>query len=162
MTTLQKLMGAMFAVALVAGCSSQQQQVEDTASTDTGSVDTSTSTGSASWDSLAAQYGNVVYFEFDRYEILPASEVVLNAYSDLLKGNGDRAVLEGHADERGTREYNMALGEKRGKAAADYMSLQGVNAGQLEVVSYGEERPAVAESNEAAYSKNRRVEIIKQ
>lgn len=164
MTTLQKLMGAMFAVALVAGCSSQQQQVEDTAGADTGAVDTSTGsdTGSASWDSLAAQYGNVVYFEFDSYAILPASEVVLGAYSELLKSTNDNAVLEGHADERGTREYNMALGEKRGNAARDYLTLQGVNASQLEVVSYGEERPAVAESNEAAYSKNRRVEIIKQ
>ena len=159
MSTMQKLIGVMFAMVLVAGCSSQQQNEDEGAGDQSGA---STDGSAGSWDSLASQYGNVVYFEFDKYDILPASEEILNAYGKLLKSTGDAATLEGHADERGTREYNMALGERRGKAVADYLTMQGVGAGQLEVVSFGEERPAVADSNEAAYSKNRRVEIIKK
>jgi len=161
MSTKQKLIGVMFAMVMVAGCSSQQSDENANAGDQSGSG-ASTEGAAGSWDSLASQYGNVVYFEFDKYDILPASEEVLNAYGKLLKSTGDNATLEGHADERGTREYNMALGERRGKAVADYLTMQGVGAGQLEVVSFGEERPAVAESNEAAYSKNRRVEIIKK
>ena len=158
MSTMKKLIGVMFAMALVTGCSSQQQNDDDANSN---SNENATTNGEG-WDALASQYGNVVYFEFDKYDILPASEEILNAYGKLLKSTGDAATLEGHADERGTREYNMALGERRGKAVADYLTMQGVSAGQLEVVSFGEERPAVAESNEAAWSKNRRVEIIKK
>ena len=157
MSTMQKLIGVMFAMVLVAGCSSQQSG--DEGAGDTGGTAT---TGDSTWDSVASQYGNVVYFEFDKADILPASEEILNAYGKLLKSTGDNATLEGHADERGTREYNMALGERRGKAVADFLTVQGVAATQLEVVSFGEERPAVAESNEAAWGKNRRVEIIKK
>lgn len=157
MSTMQKLIGVMFAMVLVAGCSSQNKD-------DQGAGDNSgaATTVDASWDSVRSQFGNVVYFEFDKSDILPASEEILNAYGKLLKSTGDNATLEGHADERGTREYNMALGERRGKAVADFLTVQGVAASQLEVVSFGEERPAVAESNEAAWSKNRRVEIIKK
>jgi peptidoglycan-associated lipoprotein len=156
MTTFHKLIGVFFALVLVTGCSSQQDDAE-------GTGDDMASQGSAgSWQDLASQYGNVVYFEFDKSDILPASEEILNAYGKLLKSTGDSATLEGHADERGTREYNMALGERRGKAVADFLTMQGVGAGQIEVVSFGEERPAMAESNETAWTKNRRVEIIKK
>lgn len=159
MTTLQKLIGVFFALVLVTGCSSQQDDEADGAGDNSGM----TTDGSAgSWQDLASQYGNVVYFEFDKSDILPVSEELLGAYAKLLKSTGDSATLEGHADERGTREYNMALGERRGKAVAEYLSMQGVGAAQLEVVSFGEERPAIAESTEAAMSKNRRVEIIKK
>ena len=158
MSTMQKLIGVMFAMVLVAGCSSQQTE-EATTGDNTAGPDTS---GSGTWDSVMSQYGNIVYFEFDKADILPASEETLNAYAKLLTSTGDNATLEGHADERGTREYNMALGERRGKAVADFLTVQGVAAGQLEVVSFGEERPAVAESNESAWGKNRRVEIIKK
>ena len=158
MSTMQKLIGVMFAMVLVTGCSSHNKD-DQSAGDKTGGADT---TGNGSWDSVRSQFGNVVYFEFDKSDILPASEEILNAYGKLLKSTGDNATLEGHADERGTREYNMALGERRGKSVADFLTVQGVAASQLEVVSFGEERPAVAESNEAAWSKNRRVEIIKK
>lgn len=158
MTTLQKLIGVFFALVLVTGCSSQQNDDADGTGGDTpGSTDTS-----GSWQDLASQFGNVVYFEFDKADILPESQAMLDAYGKLLQSTGDAATLEGHADERGTREYNMALGERRGKAVAEYMNIQGVGAGQLEVVSFGEERPAIADSNESAWGKNRRVEIIKK
>jgi peptidoglycan-associated lipoprotein len=166
MSTMKKLIGVMFAMVLVTGCSSQQGDDADGSGDQSGSNGdnggASTRGAAGSWDSLASQFGNVVYFEFDRYEILPSSEEILGAYGKLLKSTGENATLEGHADERGTREYNMALGERRGKAVADYLTMQGVGASQLEVVSFGEERPAVASSNESAYSKNRRVEIIKK
>ena len=71
------------------------------------------------WGSVSDQYGNVVYFEFDSSDIQPASEEMLNAYSKLLKSSGAHATLEGNTDERGTREYNMALGERRGKSVAE-------------------------------------------
>ena len=76
-----------------------------------------------------------------------------------LKGNGARVVLEGHADERGTREYNMALGERRAKAVQRYLVLQGVSPAQLELVSYGEERPVAMGSSEESWAQNRRVEL---
>ena len=78
-----------------------------------------------------------------------------------LKANGNRVVLEGHADERGTREYNMALGERRAKAVQRYLVLQGVSPAQLELVSYGEERPVATGNDEQSWAQNRRVELRK-
>ena len=110
-------------------------------------------------DAVAAA-GNVVYFDFDKSTLTPATRRVLDAHIALAKAKESGNLrLEGHTDERGTREYNMALGERRAKAVKDYMSVNGVAGYRLETVSYGEERPAVAGSGEAAWSKNRRVEI---
>ncbi len=165
---MKKMLGVMFAVVLVAGCSSQQSSDEDKNGTD-GSGGLSDGSGTygagdgsnGNWGAVSDRYGNVVYFEFDSANIQPASEEMLNAYAGMLKSSGQHAILQGNTDERGTREYNMALGERRGKAVADYLSMQGVSTSQLEVVSYGEERPAVEGHDESAYSKNRRVEIVK-
>ena len=85
----------------------------------------------------------------------------LDVHARDLKSNGARVVLEGHADERGTREYNMALGERRAKAVQRYLVLQGVSPAQLELVSYGEERPLAAGSGEESWAQNRRVELKK-
>lgn len=166
MSMMQKMLGVMFAMVLVTGCSSQQSDADKDGSTDESGLNGGSTTGAGdrdgNWGSVSDQYGNVVYFEFDSSDIQPASEEILNAYSKLLKSTGSHATLEGNTDERGTREYNMALGERRGKAVADYLTMQGVSASQLEVVSFGEERPAVDGADEAAYSKNRRVEILKR
>ncbi|MFO1389907.1 peptidoglycan-associated lipoprotein Pal [Cellvibrio sp.] len=102
---------------------------------------------------------NVVYFDFDKYDLTPEARAILLAHAEKLKGSSASVRLEGHADERGSREYNMALGEKRAKAARDFLVLQGVKAASLEVVSYGEERPVATGHEEASYSQNRRVEI---
>ena len=167
MSIMQKILCAMFATMLVAGCSSQQGD-EDADANGNGSdgLDGASTSGAGdrdgNWGSVSDQYGNIVYFEFDSSDIQPASEEMLNAYSKLLKQSGAQATLEGNTDERGTREYNMALGERRGKSVADYLAMQGVSSSQLEVVSFGEERPAVDGAGESAYSKNRRVEIIKK
>ena len=101
------------------------------------------------------------YFEYDSSDLKPEAMRALDVHARDLKSNGARVVLEGHADERGTREYNMALGERRAKAVQRYLVLQGVAQGQLELVSYGEERPVVMGSDEQSWAQNRRVELRK-
>lgn len=102
---------------------------------------------------------NVVYFDFDQSTLTPQSRALLLAHADRLKGASVSVRLEGHADERGSREYNMALGERRANAVRDFLVVQGVSASSLEVISYGEERPAVSGSSESSWSQNRRVEV---
>ncbi len=102
---------------------------------------------------------SVVYFEFDKYDLTAESRAVLLAHSDKLKGASVSVRLEGHADERGSREYNMALGEKRANAVRDFLVTQGVSGSSLEVVSFGEEQPAMAGSDETSWAQNRRVEV---
>ncbi len=100
--------------------------------------------------------GEVVYFGFDDAEIQPEAIGILNDWAKYLTLTGDKAIIQGHTDERGSREYNISLGERRAKAVIGYLVSQGVDAGQLEAVSFGEESPAVDGSNEYAWSKNRR------
>jgi peptidoglycan-associated lipoprotein len=103
----------------------------------------------------------IVYFEFDSSDIRPEFVDVIAAHGRYLAGNASiRVRLEGHSDERGTREYNIGLGERRAQAVKRALMLQGVTEAQVATVSYGEERPAAAGSDENAYSKNRRVEIV--
>jgi len=103
---------------------------------------------------------DTIYFDFDTSTIREDSREVLDMHVAYLRLNaGTKVVLEGHADERGTREYNMALGLRRANAVKSYFQVQGVSSQQIEVVSYGEEQPAVIGHNNAAWSKNRRVEI---
>ena len=102
----------------------------------------------------------VFYFEFDGAELSAEDRDALVYHATDLKANPSKKVrLEGHADERGTREYNLALGERRAQAIERYLQVQGVAAGQLETVSYGEERPVDTRTTEAAHSLNRRVEM---
>ena len=103
----------------------------------------------------------VVYFDFDKSDIRADSQTVVAAHAVFLAKNPSQKVrLEGHADERGSREYNIGLGERRAQAVRRALLLQGVAEVQLSTVSYGEERPAVAGSDEQAYALNRRVEIV--
>lgn len=102
-----------------------------------------------------------VYFAFDSSEITAESNDVLIEHARFLSFNPSvQVVLEGHADERGTRGYNLALGERRAKSVQELFAAQGVNMTQLDVVSYGEERPVAQEHDEASWQLNRRVEII--
>lgn len=102
----------------------------------------------------------VVYFDFDSFEIRPEYASVLEANARYLAADGSRRLaLEGHTDERGGREYNLALGQKRAEAVRRAMGLLGVRDSQLEAVSFGEEKPAVLGFDEAAFAKNRRVEL---
>jgi peptidoglycan-associated lipoprotein len=102
----------------------------------------------------------VFYFDFDQSELKPEARESLTFHAERLKGNTSMRVrLEGHADERGTPEYNLALGERRAIAVQRYLQVQGVNASQLEVISYGEARPVADGSGEQNWSRNRRVEL---
>lgn len=103
---------------------------------------------------------HIIYFDFDQSTIRAEFREVLNGHAAYLAANpGARIVLEGHADERGTREYNMALGERRGNSVSRYLVVQGVSVDAIEVVSFGEERPVNEGHDEASWSENRRVEI---
>jgi peptidoglycan-associated lipoprotein len=105
----------------------------------------------------------VIYFMYDSSQIQPDFEPVIIAHASYLLANvGQRMVLEGNADERGSREYNIALGEQRANAIARLLKMQGVSPTQLEIVSYGEEKPAVEGFDEAAWQLNRRVELVYQ
>lgn len=97
-----------------------------------------------------------VYFEFDSSNIRSEDLPVLDAHASRLASSGDRVRLEGHCDERGTREYNLALGERRANTVRRYLMSRGVASSQIEVVSYGEERPADPGHNETAWARNRR------
>lgn len=99
-----------------------------------------------------------IYFDYDRDSIRSEFESVLVAHARYLRSNGNaRVVLQGHTDERGTREYNMALGERRANSVKRFLEVQGVSPSQLQVVSYGEERLAVRGNGEDAHAQNRRV-----
>jgi peptidoglycan-associated lipoprotein len=103
----------------------------------------------------------VIYFEFDQSSVQTDFLDVIQAHSDYLAANPQAVVrLEGHADEKGTREYNLGLGENRANAVRDLMLAQGVSQNQMVVVSFGEERPAAIDSTEEAMALNRRVELI--
>ncbi|WP_339799697.1 peptidoglycan-associated lipoprotein Pal [uncultured Marinobacter sp.] len=101
------------------------------------------------------------YFDFDTAEIKPEARDVLAAHARYLANNPGRSVrLEGHTDERGTGEYNMALGERRANAVQRFMVVNGASREQIETVSYGEEKPAVMGSGESSWAQNRRVELV--
>lgn len=119
--------------------------------------------GSASADLNAGGAGQpipelgTVYFEYDSFNLTSQARGALNANADWLKANSGRNVqIEGHCDERGTEEYNLALGDRRAAAVRDYLIGRGVPASQLSTISYGEQRPAVMGSDESAWSQNRR------
>lgn len=154
-------------LALLAGCPSKPKEQPPAAqapTSDTSGLDTSGVTS----DETAIQGPSgellskrIVYFDFDRADIRADSQSVVTAHAAFLAKNPTVKVrLEGHADERGSREYNIGLGERRGQAVRRALLLQGVAEAQLSTVSYGEERPAAAGSDEQTYSMNRRVEIV--
>ena len=103
--------------------------------------------------------GNVFYFDFDSSTLKPEAQAALDKHIALLKTSDKSVRLEGHTDERGTREYNMALGERRANSVRDYMVVNGIASYRIETVSYGEEQPIAYGSGESNWSQNRRVEL---
>ncbi len=102
-----------------------------------------------------------IYFDFDKYDIRPADTRTLDANAAWLKSNPKHLVLiEGHADERGTNEYNLALGERRAKSTMNYLVSQGIQANRITIISYGEERPTCTEKSEGCWAKNRRSHFL--
>lgn len=167
-----KSLAVALSLAVVAGCSSSggtQDGSMDGTGTGTGAGGASSQgIGTGQQSGMGMQGGSgqqdgipqtrTIYFDYDRDTIRSEFEPVLNAHAQYLSANPNaQVVLEGHTDERGTREYNLALGERRANAVVQFMTVQGVSPSQLEVVSYGEERPAVRGNNEESYAQNRRV-----
>lgn len=116
-----------------------------------------------SQEELAATIGDRLFFEYDRYDLTPEARRQVEAWADWLRRYPAVAVvIEGHADERGTREYNLALGERRATTVRDYLIAQGISPNRLRTISYGKERPAVVGSTEASWAQNRRAVLTVQ
>ena len=138
------------------GCSSLQVTEESLANQSVAGV----SISSKSTATKAVLANAVVYFEYDKSNLTAKSIQALRGVSDLMQRNSKITLsIEGHADERGTREYNLALGQRRAESVANYLISNGIKRNRLNVKSYGEERPLALGSNDTAWSKNRRVEL---
>jgi len=171
---LVRVATVVFLAVVVAACSGHKKAGSG-ASTADASGGTTVGSGSArsvgvggdgglSPEEMAARGMNgglqyVFYFDFDQSALSAETRSALDAQAAALRGQSGVVRLEGHTDDRGTREYNLALGERRAQAVANYLKLQGVDATRIEVVSYGEERPAAMGEDESAWAKNRRVEL---
>ena len=108
-------------------------------------------------DELLAKVGSTVYFDYDQSTLTDEAQATLDNQAAFLRASPSfRITIEGHCDERGTREYNLALGDRRASAVRDYLVAKGINASRLSTISYGKERPSVGGSNETSYSLNRR------
>ncbi len=123
-------------------------------------VDRGMSGRDAEAEALTARF-QTIYFEFDKSSLLPEARGSLQQNGDLIKQNpGFNVEIQGHCDERGSNEYNMALGQRRAESARQYLIDLGIDGSRLTTVSYGEENPAVQGHNEVAWSKNRRAEFV--
>lgn len=146
-------------VAFLAACSSTSDEAGAAAGTGAGSAPAA-STASYAPGSAAefqAVVGDRVFFDFDSYALAAPAQETLRKQAAWLKKYPERKLnVEGHADERGTREYNLALGERRANAVREFLLAQGVNGARLATVSYGKERPTCTEAAEACWSQNRR------
>ena len=111
------------------------------------------------YDPSMDELSNTIYFDFDSYEVRAEDADIVNRHSIQILDSGASVRLEGHADERGSREYNIGLGERRAQAVRRMLMIQGVPASRISTVSFGEERPAAFGSDEASWAQNRRVEI---
>ena len=165
-----KVLAAMTCVGMLAACANQEEgveapptapvEVEETTTVDTGMVDQSelNAPAAGSIESLIADVGtDRVFFAFDSSELSADARESLRKGADWLRANDGVAItIEGHCDERGTREYNLALGERRANAVRNYLIALGVSGSRLNTISYGKERPAVLGSTESSWSKNRR------
>jgi peptidoglycan-associated lipoprotein len=166
---------ALFAVAfLFAACETASNVSGDSASgsstgSSTGSATASAASSSSSTTAATqmsdaeklAQVGNTVYFGFDSSELDGEAQATLDRQAAFLNVNPTMVVIiEGHADERGTREYNLALGDRRAVSVRDYLLAKGLNAARIRTVSYGKERPSVVGSNEDSWAKNRRAATV--
>jgi len=101
-----------------------------------------------------------VFFDFDKYDVRPGDAKVLDGNASWLKSNDNLVLIEGHCDERGTNEYNLALGERRAKSAMNYLVSQGIQASRITIISYGEERPLCTDKTEDCWAKNRRAHFL--
>lgn len=176
--SLVRLATAGVLAALLVGCASKEPAKEVPVETRTAAPTTTTTTAAPTARPTAVAptatpainplkdpnnvlSKRVIYFDYDKDAVKPEFQAIVQAHAKFLADNRGRKIrLEGHADERGTREYNMALGQRRADAVRKAMNVLGVGSDRMESVSFGEDKPAVAGANEEAWSKNRRVEIV--
>ena len=164
-TSTRVLLVSLLSVAALAGCSKKVKEApvaDTTPTTPTAPVATGDGAyGPEDLDTDACLRQRVIHFDFDQYTVKPEYQAVIACHAKYLRDRPSaRQNLEGHTDERGSREYNMGLGERRGNAVSSALQAAGGSASQLTVVSYGEERPLCTESTEACWAQNRRVEIV--
>jgi len=173
-----RILPALLAAALLAGCGSSVKLDDVPVETRQGTAVTpggpGANTGPATQSRVEpvdatrpqgdtagpANVSRLVYFDYDSFELKAEARPVIEAHARFLRSNPSRRVsLEGHTDERGGREYNLALGQKRAESVRRALQLLGVADNQMEAVSFGKEKPAIPGSDEAAWAQNRRVEI---
>ena len=161
MFILRNKLNFLIVIIFLSSCSSMNVTQEKVNSGGVKTVDaTSINNENIRYDSMAIFANATIYFEFDKSNLTSKSIQTLKSTVNALNENSSiQITLAGHADERGTREYNLALGQRRAETVSDYLVLNGISKSRITVKSYGEERPAVTGQNEKSYSKNRRVEI---
>ncbi|MCH7486201.1 MAG: peptidoglycan-associated lipoprotein Pal [Proteobacteria bacterium] len=167
-----KYLGLIAAVALIAACETAPEEsaatsgAGDTAAPATAAAPSASAEAAplkamgpapGSQEDLEANVGDRVFFDFDKSSLKPEAQTVLQRQAAWLKSNPSvRVTIEGHCDERGTREYNLALGERRANAVKDYLTALGIDRSRVKTISYGKERPVAMGSNAAAWAQNRR------
>jgi peptidoglycan-associated lipoprotein len=173
----KKFVAIIGAISLLSACETASQKVVSgtSASGSTGSTGSASASASSSVDKKKSLFaatkqtaadkliavGDRVLFDYDSAKLDASAKILLDAQSRFLRDNTDiNFIVEGHCDERGTREYNLALGEQRATAVRDYLVIQGIDPDRIKVISYGKEKPAVVGSNTMAWSKNRRAVTI--
>lgn len=156
----KRLVAVMAALALVSACATTDDYEEETDSTTTVAA---APANEEQDENFAENAQDRVYFGFDRANLDAEAVNVLKAQAEWLKANpGKTVTIQGHTDDRGTREYNLALGDRRAVAVKNYLISRGISADRIDVISYGKERPAVVGANEAAWAQNRRaVSVVK-
>ncbi len=173
MFTRQRIYLAVIATALIAGCSSgvklNEAPVEDKSASSAGANNNGSAQSNVAGVNLGQSAADaagpvgvarIVYFDFDSNVVKPDFQSLLEAHARFLKANPNRkVVIEGNTDERGGREYNLALGQRRAEAVQRSLTLLGVSASQLESVSFGKEKPANPGHDDAAMAQNRRAEL---
>ena len=167
--TTRAILLSLLSVAVLAGCKTKATKdatppVDNSGTTGT-VVDNGTTTAGAygpnDLDTDSCLRQRVVYFDLDQYVVKPEYQAIINCHAKYLRDRpSSRITLEGNADERGSREYNLGLGERPGHAVSSALPANGGSGSQLTVVSYGEERPTCTESSEDCWARNRRVEIV--
>ena len=156
-----KILGLIAVVSLVAACETASEGGGAAAGGGAKPVETFTTplgtVRPGSQEDLVVNVGDRVFFDFDKFSLKPDARKTLEKQAAWMKANPSvRVSIEGHADERGTREYNLALGERRANSAKDYLVSLGINPARLKTISYGKARPVAMGSNEAAWAQNRR------
>ena len=152
-SNLKNILLVIFATLILSACSTAKK---------TGDIEGDVYTGKETVEFLAAGVPDRVFFATNKSSLTTASRATLRKQATFLRKNKNLNVtIEGHADERGTREYNLALGERRANAAKDYLMTYGVSSDRIKVLSYGKERPVDSGSNPLSWSKNRRSVTVK-